>query len=95
MKQVDPLIVPRGLSRSQAAAYMGIGVTLFDRLVVAGTMPQPQEIGSRRVWDRQEVDRAFEELLHVGDAAPAIRGSAFGNRCPDSKVCGSFRCRRY
>jgi excisionase family DNA binding protein len=71
MKQVDPLIGPRGLSRSQAAAYVGIGTILFDRLVAAGTMPQPREIGGRRVWDRQEVDRAFEELPHVGDAASA------------------------
>jgi len=67
----DPLIVPRGLSRSQAAAYIGVGATLFDRLVMAGTMPRPREIGGRRVWDRQEVDRAFEELPHVGDAASA------------------------
>lgn len=91
MKQVDPLIVPRGLSRSQAAAYVGIGTTLFDRLVAAGAMPQPREIGGRRVWDRQEVDRAFEELPHVGDAASASNSwdVRLGIEAPPAKSAGA------
>ena len=87
MKVVDPLIVPRGLSRSQAAAYVGIGATLFDRLVATGKMPQPREIAGRRVWDRQEVDRAFEELPHVADEASASNPSdvRLGGETPPAK----------
>jgi len=67
MKQVDPLIVPRGLSRSQAAAYVGIGTTLFDRLVATGVMPQPREIGSP--WDAilGEAPPTEDTLAYTGD----------------------------
>ncbi|MBB4001626.1 helix-turn-helix transcriptional regulator [Aurantimonas endophytica] len=71
MKVADVVIVPRGLSRSQAAAYVGIGTTLFDRLVTAGKMPHPREIGGRRIWDRHEVDMAFDDLPRLGEAEPA------------------------
>lgn len=33
--------VPRGLNREQAAAYVGIGSTMFDELVGEGVMPEP------------------------------------------------------
>lgn len=44
--------VPRGLSREQAAAYVGIGATLFDRAVADGKMPAPLRLYGRVVWDR-------------------------------------------
>ena len=52
----------RGLSRSEAAGYIGIGTTLFDKMVEAGQMPRPKRIGVRNVWDRFEVDLAFDRL---------------------------------
>ena len=52
----------RGLSRSEAAGYIGIGTTLFDKMVEAGQMPRPKRIGVRNVWDRFEVDLAFGRL---------------------------------
>jgi predicted DNA-binding transcriptional regulator AlpA len=71
MHVAEVVIVPRGLSRSQAAAYVGIGTTLFDRLVTAGKMPHPREIGGRRIWDRHEVDMAFDDLPRLGEAEDA------------------------
>src|SRR5581483_2672696 len=50
---------PRGLSREQAAAYVGVGTSLFDEMVRDGRMPAPKEINSRRVWDRLQLDAAF------------------------------------
>ncbi len=41
---------------------MSIGATLFDKLVDAGQMPRPKRIGVRNVWDRHEVDLAFDRL---------------------------------
>ena len=35
---------PRGLSRTQAAAYLGISTTLFDAMVVDRRMPKPKRI---------------------------------------------------
>lgn len=55
-------IDPRGLNREVAASYIGIGTTLFDTLVTEGRMPKPKLINSRKVWDRQELDIAFNKL---------------------------------
>src|SRR5215475_338779 len=52
----------RGLSRTEAALYVGIGVTKFDALVEQGRMPKPKRIDSRRIWDIFELDLAFDEL---------------------------------
>jgi predicted DNA-binding transcriptional regulator AlpA len=52
----------RGLSRAEAAEYIGLGTTKFDALVSDGRMPKPKRIDGRTVWDRIAVDRAFDEL---------------------------------
>jgi predicted DNA-binding transcriptional regulator AlpA len=61
-------LAPRGLSREQAAAYIGISPSLFDMLIKDGRMPEPMRINARVVWDRLKLDRAFEAL---GDTANA------------------------
>ena len=53
---------PRGLSRVQAAAYIGVSPTLFDEMVRDGRMPKPKRINGRVVWDRLELDEAFAAL---------------------------------
>ncbi len=53
---------PRGLSRAEAAAYIGISPTLFDELVSDGRMPKPKLVNSRTVWDRARIDVAFDAL---------------------------------
>ena len=49
-------------SRQEAAAFIDIGVTKFDELVEAGIMPQPREIGTRKIWVRTELEVAFISL---------------------------------
>lgn len=53
---------PLGLSREEAAAFIGVGPTTFDGLVEAGDMPKPIRVPhSRRVvWDAEEVRAAFK-----------------------------------
>lgn len=68
-------IEPRGLSRVDAAAYVGIGATLFDELVKHGRMPQPARVNGRVIWDRKALDRALDELF---DAAPATAADPWG-----------------
>jgi predicted DNA-binding transcriptional regulator AlpA len=65
---------PRGLCREVAAAYIGIGGTKFDQMVKEGTMPKPRIHGGRKLWDRSELDAAFSDLPHEGEAS--------GNRNP-------------
>ena len=55
-------LAPRGLSRVQAAAYVGVKHTLFDEMVADGWMPAPKRINSRTVWDRLALDEAFAAL---------------------------------
>ena len=45
-------LVRRGLSRVEAAIYIGVGVTKFDALVTSGAMPKPKRIDGRRVERR-------------------------------------------
>jgi predicted DNA-binding transcriptional regulator AlpA len=53
---------PRGLSREQAAEYIGAGTSLFDRMISDGRMPRPKRIDGRTVWDRVQLDKAFAAL---------------------------------
>lgn len=55
-------LAPRGLSRVQAAAYIGVSATLFDEMVRDGRMPKPMRVNSRAIWDRVKVDEAFAAL---------------------------------
>jgi predicted DNA-binding transcriptional regulator AlpA len=57
-------IEPRGLHRDSAALYVGVGLSKFTEMVGDGRMPKPKIIDSRRVWDRYELDAAFNDLPH-------------------------------
>lgn len=57
---------PRGLSREEAARYIGVGTTTFDRLVAEGRMPRPVRVGKRTIWDRLKLEAAFAELDEDG-----------------------------
>jgi predicted DNA-binding transcriptional regulator AlpA len=61
---------PRGLSRVEAADYVGISPSLFDVMIRDGRMPGPKLINSRTVWDRLALDRAFEALPDRDAANP-------------------------
>ncbi|WP_149790729.1 hypothetical protein [Mesorhizobium sp. NFR06] len=59
----DPISYPpRGLSRGEAARYVGVGPTLFDEMVADGRMPRPKLVNSRTIWDRVILDIAFSSL---------------------------------
>jgi predicted DNA-binding transcriptional regulator AlpA len=60
----------RGLSRNEAAMYIGISAGKFDALVADGRMPAPRRIDGRRIWDVRELDLAFDALpVESNDAA--------------------------
>ncbi|MFG1203122.1 hypothetical protein V5F29_12105 [Xanthobacter aminoxidans] len=67
-RHVLPLsLPPRGLSRVEAAAYIGVSPSLFDDLVADGRMPRPKLLNARHVWDRLRIDAAFEALPEKRD----------------------------
>jgi predicted DNA-binding transcriptional regulator AlpA len=53
---------PRGLRREEAAAYIGVSPSTFDKMVADGRMPVPKRINARTVWDRIRIDLAFDAL---------------------------------
>jgi predicted DNA-binding transcriptional regulator AlpA len=53
---------PRALRADAAAAYLGMGKTKFLELVDGGRLPSAVAIDGIRVWDRLDLDEAFEEL---------------------------------
>ncbi|WP_312795512.1 helix-turn-helix domain-containing protein [Tianweitania sp.] len=53
---------PLGLSRDEAARYVGVDVPLFMQLVSAGRMPLPKRLGDRDIWSRIELEAAFIRL---------------------------------
>jgi hypothetical protein len=61
LSEVRP-VPRRGLSRDEAAMYIGISATKFDEMVIDGRMPAPIKIDSRRVWDIRSLDLAFDSL---------------------------------
>lgn len=60
----------RGLSRDEAAMYVGVSTGTFDKMVSDGRMPAPRRIGERKVWDIRSLDVAFDDLPE--ENAPAI-----------------------
>ena len=52
----------RGLSRIEAAEYVGVSASKFDELVADGRMPTSLKIDRRRLWDIRAIDLAFDEL---------------------------------
>ena len=59
---LPPTLAPRGLSLSEAAAYIGVGATKFNEMVNDARMPKPKRIDGRNVWDRLKLDAAFANL---------------------------------
>lgn len=62
MTRVPAFESARGLSRVEAARYVGVSPGTFDRLVEDGVMPKPKRIRARLIFDRFEVDVAFDAI---------------------------------
>lgn len=62
MSSLPISLPPRGLSRVQAAEYVGLSPTTFDLGVKDGTFPTSRRYRGRTMWDRQELDRAIDKL---------------------------------
>jgi hypothetical protein len=61
----DVGIAPRLLTREQAAAYCGVGLTTFTAWVRRGIIPGPVLRTHR--WDRKSIDVALDVLSRIDD----------------------------
>jgi predicted DNA-binding transcriptional regulator AlpA len=75
VKLRDTLIYVRGLRADYAAAYLGVGKTKFLELVDKGTIPRAVVIDGIKVWDRLDLDAAFDAAKQGAEDAPSERNS--------------------
>jgi hypothetical protein len=61
LSEIRP-IPRRGLSRDEAAIYVGVSAGKFAEMVADGRMPTPIKIDARKVWDIRSLDLAFDAL---------------------------------
>lgn len=55
----------RGYDRKEAASYVGVSPTSFDKLVNSGRMPQANQFLGRKVWDVRHLDRVLDTLSGI------------------------------
>lgn len=60
----------RGLTRNEAAHYIGVSPTTFDRLVQQKIMPKPIRAFARAIWDLKALDDAFEVYALADEENP-------------------------
>ena len=65
---------PRGLRREDAARYVGVSPSKFDEWVKDRRMPQPFRADGCVLWDRGDLDDAFDELKHGPRTATLAQG---------------------
>jgi predicted DNA-binding transcriptional regulator AlpA len=61
------IFVPRGLRRPDAARYLGVSPSTFDRLREAGLAPPPRQILGVVIWDRHDLDALISDLPVIGE----------------------------
>ena len=91
------LPVRRGLDEQEAAVYLSISPSFFRGLVMDGKMPRPRLLGTRRIWDVDDLDAAFKNSFRVGDGVVSTPGAGRDQTCPQvrSGWKSGFKSRRY
>jgi predicted DNA-binding transcriptional regulator AlpA len=64
-QQTIPAYERAGLSRLEAAEFVGVSGTLFDEMVSDGRMPPPHQANTRTIWSRKELERYFDDLPYA------------------------------
>lgn len=67
-QRFSEIIEPRGLRREQAAHYVGVSPSHFDRLVEEGVLPRANNLKGCKVWDRYKIDKTLDSVWE--DHAP-------------------------
>lgn len=77
-------IAPRGLRRVDAARYLGISPTHFDKQVMTGTVPKPLERFGVNIWDRVALDALFDGRPQANDNESEYWDRACGSESHDT-----------
>ena len=55
---------PRWLRRDDAADYVSVSCSQFDKWVATGILPKPRKIGGIVLWDRFALDEGIEAIFY-------------------------------
>ena len=66
---------PRALRADRAAAYLSMSVSTFHKLVADKMLPPAVHVGGMALWDRLELDSAFENWKAQGEDHEPPRNS--------------------
>ena len=66
---IERPIPRRGLSREEAAIYLGISPSKFDELRKTGRVGPARLLDARKLWDVRELDLAFDALPYEDSPA--------------------------
>lgn len=69
-QQRPRICAPIGMNRVQAADHIGVSTTLFEEMVKDGRMPKPKRANTKPLWNRIEIERAFEDLPEPEEKDP-------------------------
>jgi predicted DNA-binding transcriptional regulator AlpA len=61
----------RGYSRKEAASYLGVSPTTFDKLVTNGIVPQAIKLLGRNVWDIRALNHALDAATGTANVVRA------------------------
>lgn len=61
------IFIPRGLRRLDAARYLGVSPSTFDRIREAGIAPPPRQLLGVVIWDRHDLDALITDLPVAGE----------------------------
>jgi len=76
----------RGLSREEAAIYLGISTTTFDQMRANGLIAPPKIIVGRKLWDIRDLDMAFDALPSENVISQCKSKTAVGAEPPTWKT---------
>ena len=51
---------------------VGVGTTLFDKMMEDGRMPKSIRVNGRVLWDRVQLDRALDRLFDSVDETTVV-----------------------
>lgn len=75
-----------GLSADEAGAAIGVSVGTFREMVADKRMPRPRKIGSRLVWDVDELRAAFKSLPRDGECDDIWSSVSAGTLLHDART---------
>ena len=68
-RRIERPLPRRGLSRIEAAVYLGISPSKFDELRKSGRIAPPKMLDGRRLYAIEMLDEFFDALPAEGDDA--------------------------